>query len=71
MDRLEPWSLVIVDSGEHPLVSGADILGGILENDIGDLEHFQREGQVLVGLDRLEQARDQGCANNLAEKSRV
>ena len=56
MDDLEAWRLVVEDCRQPPLVPGANLGSGVLDDDVRDLEELERERHVPVGLDGLQEA---------------
>ena len=68
VDDLKAGALVVVEGAEAPLVLGPDILGDILQDDVGDLEEPQGERHLAVGLGRLQQTRQQRRSGNLENR---
>lgn len=62
---LEARAGVSEDSAQHAFVDSAHIDSGVLEHDVRDLEHAQRQRQALVALHGLEQSGQQCGACNL------
>ena len=69
MDDLEARRLVVEDGRQPPLVPGADLGPGVLDDDIGDLEQLEGQRHVPVGLDGLHETREEGGSGHLELQS--
>lgn len=65
MDDLESSLFIRISGTQVSVVSAHSLLPCVLYSNVRDLENTKRQCERLVFAERLEQARDERCSNDL------